>query len=319
MSKLKVSEIFGPAGFFTYQLDEEGELQSTFTERWGVTQGEGKFVGQRSVFLRTFGCGLRCPGFGLPKGEKTQEPLQIAEKLSEYKSINDLPAAQYGCDSYYSVYPQFKGLSKTLNVEDVADQLLQAAGGSFFSGSNPIHLILTGGEPMLAGWQKSYPELIDALKRLDPIWRDRVWLKLPVTIETNGTENIVTSGVGTSISEIATSCSITWSVSPKLTISGHSHEETIFPRVIRNYFWHSNDMYFKFVVQDVSDFEEVDLVISKYKSEGLSVPVYIMPEGGTNEEFAKHATLDLIAEAVKRGYNVTPRLHVIWGGNNVGW
>jgi len=40
-------------------------------------EGEGEFVGQPSVFMRFFGCNLRCPGF-----------------ISE--------AAPYGCDSYIS-------------------------------------------------------------------------------------------------------------------------------------------------------------------------------------------------------------------------
>ena len=41
MSKLKVSEIFYSA------------------------QGEGRFIGVPSVFLRTFGCNFTCGGFGM--------------------------------------------------------------------------------------------------------------------------------------------------------------------------------------------------------------------------------------------------------------
>ena len=47
--KLKVSEIFYSA------------------------QGEGRFVGVPSVFLRTFGCNFTCPGFGMPRGEASKE------------------------------------------------------------------------------------------------------------------------------------------------------------------------------------------------------------------------------------------------------
>lgn len=319
MSKIKVSEIFGPAGFWTYQLNNEGEHDKVFTERWGVTQGEGKFVGQRSVFIRTFGCGLRCPGFGLPVGQKTTEPHEIAKNIGMYKSINDLPAARYGCDSYYSVYPEFKGLSPAIDTSELVEQLLAAAGGSFFKGSNPTHLIFTGGEPML-GWQRAYPELIQGLRNADPVWKTAPWKKLDVTFETNGTEKIMNDANGVSyLSKFTDYVNLTWSVSPKLSISGHTEEEAIHPTIVRSYLNYSSDMYFKFVVQSVDDFNEVDEVIAKYKTQNINVPVYIMPEGGTVDEFNKHATLDLISEAVKRGYNVTPRLHVIWGGNNIGW
>lgn len=319
MSKIKVSEIFGPAGFWNYTLKDDGSHDYQFNERWGVTQGEGMFVGQRSVFIRTFGCGLRCPGFGLPTGQKTTEPLDIAANIQLYRSISELPAARYGCDSYYSVYPQFKGLSPTIDVEEIADQLLTAAGGSFFTGSNPTHLIFTGGEPLL-GWQRAYPDLINALKEKDKLWKSAPWRKLSVTFETNGTEPLLNDSAGVSyLSKFIDSIDLTMSVSPKLSISGHTHEEAIHPKIVRSYGNYADKMYLKFVVQSVDDFDEVDAVIAKYKIENLHVPVYIMPEGGTFDEFNKHATLDLIAEAVKRGYNVTPRLHVIWGGNNIGW
>lgn len=316
--KIKVSEVFGPAGYWTYVQNEDGTLTSTFTERWGVTQGEGKYVGQRSVFVRVFGCNFTCPGFGLPKGCKTEEPQLIANNIHLYKSVAELPAAQYGCDSYYSVYPEFKNLSPMLDTEELATQILRAAGGTFFSGCNPIHLIFTGGEPML-GWQRAYPELIEKIKQQDKEW---TWGILPVTIETNGTKPLETPKDNPDMYHmewVAMNCNITWSVSPKLSASGHTAEEAIKPEVLSKYLTVSNDMYLKFVVQDVSDFDEVDSAVSKYVAAGVECPVYIMPEGGTPGEFQKHATLELTAEAVKRGYNVTTRLHVLVGGNNVGW
>ena len=216
MSKLKISEIFGPAGYWEYRVDEA----PIFHERWGVTQGEGKYVGQRSVFIRTFGCNFRCPSFGLPKGQCTTEPQEFAKNIKLYKSIVDVPAAKYGCDSYYSVYPEFKSLSPAQEVAAIAEQALKAAGGSFFQGSNPIHLILTGGEPML-GWQKYYHEIINAIREMDPNWKGKPWLKLRLTIETNGTQKLVSRSKDPHhtyyLEMLWESCYITWSISPKLT------------------------------------------------------------------------------------------------------
>ena len=57
MSKIKVSELF-------YSI-----------------QGEGKFSGVSSVFLRTFGCNFTCGGFGMPKGEISNERDVIADNV----------------------------------------------------------------------------------------------------------------------------------------------------------------------------------------------------------------------------------------------
>lgn len=312
MAKIKVSEVFGPAGFWQYNRTESGH-DAVFNERWGVTQGEGQFVGQRSVFIRTFGCNLTCPSFGLPSGQKTNEPQEFLKDIKIYKSIADVPAAKYGCDSFFSVYPGYKDLSPTFDVEDLAKQAIQAAGGSFFSGVNPVHLILTGGEPML-GWQKAYPELIKKIREFDPIWSAKTNLVLPLTVETNGTQKLRPE-----FAAIQEHCALTWSVSPKLTVSGHTHEETIFPDVIRSYHSLSSDMYLKFVAQSVDDLDEVTEVVAKYNSVGVYCNVMIMPEGGTVDEFAKHNTLELVSEAVKRGFNITTRLQVTIGANALGW
>lgn len=320
MSKIKVSEIFGPAGFWNFNVSEEGHTPE-FVERWGVTQGEGQFVGIRSVFLRTFGCNLRCPSFGLDHGEKTNEPYEFAKNIHLYKNISETPAAQFGCDSYFSVYPEFKGLSPSLDTADVAAKILQASGGSLLDNpTSPVHLILTGGEPMLPGWQKAYPELIRQLYTQDPgidVDPGRWDGRLKVTIETNGTQPLIKGlGWGNFLPDV----DLTWSVSPKLSVSGHTPDEAIMPDVVREYYERSNDLYLKFVVVGPQDFDEVDRVVREYeKACGTRIKVYIMPEGGTVGEYKKHSTTDLVAEAVKRGYNITPRLQVLIGDNATGW
>ncbi len=313
MSKIKVSEIFGPAGYWNFNVTEDG-FHNEFVERWGVTQGEGQYVGIRSVFLRTFGCNLRCPSFGLDHGQVTNEPYEFAQNIHLYKNISETPAAQYGCDSYFSVYPEFKTLSPSISTEELADMVLTACGGSMLDNyASPTHLILTGGEPMLPGWQKSYSELVDQLYRKDPGHG-----VMKVTVETNGTQPLLKQFTQGNL--FLPDVDLTWSVSPKLSVSGHTPEEAICPDVIASYLEHSNDLYLKFVVVRPSDFDEVDRTVKAIEAACQTrLKVYIMPEGGTVGEYQKHSTLELVGEAVKRGYNITPRLQVMIGANVTGW
>ena len=86
MAKIKVAEIF-------YSI-----------------QGEGKFAGVPSIFLRTFGCNFKCSGFGMPRGQVSTERDVVAERAIEFKEYNELPLVSTGCDSYASWDPRFKHL-----------------------------------------------------------------------------------------------------------------------------------------------------------------------------------------------------------------
>ena len=66
---------------------------------------------------------------------------------------------------------------------------------------------------------------------------------------------------------------------------------------------------FKFGVQDVSDFDEIDALV---KTHQLS-PVYIMPEGGDGSTL--NTTLTAVADgAVRRNYTLTTRLQILTYG-----
>ena len=60
---------------------DKAEKKYYYSEIFYSIQGEGRFAGVPSVFLRTFGCNFQCRGFGMARGERTTEPEKIAENV----------------------------------------------------------------------------------------------------------------------------------------------------------------------------------------------------------------------------------------------
>jgi len=88
-------------------------------------QGEGRYMGVPSVFMRTFGCNFKCAGFGMPKGELTTEVEPIAANVHLYKSYEELPLVSTGCDSYASWHPAFKHLSPFYSPDEIAENIMK--------------------------------------------------------------------------------------------------------------------------------------------------------------------------------------------------
>lgn len=282
MAKLKVSEIF-------YSV-----------------QGEGKFVGVPSVFLRTFGCNFKCPGFGLPPGVETKEVDEVAANVHLYKTYEELPLVTTGCDSYASWHPAFKNLSPTYTVDEVANKLtaLTPNGQWQQTNGNNVHLVITGGEPLL-GWQRAYEELLS---------HPNMWDLTNLTFETNGTQELhedfkaYLKRWGTNKLR-----KVTFSVSAKLSASGEKWEDAICPKIVRSYEKYG-ETYLKFVVENQAHIDEVDRAVTEYRKAGFKGMVYLMPVGGVNSVYDGNK-FNVCDEALKRGYFYSPRLHIDIYGN----
>jgi hypothetical protein len=74
---------------------------------------------------------------------------------------------------------------------------------------------------------------------------------------------------------------VTWSCSPKLSVSGELTADAIKPGTVADYAGVNNsELYLKFVVADRVDVDEVSMAVQAYRDAGVECPVYLMPLGG---------------------------------------
>ena len=275
MSKLKIAELF-------YSI-----------------QGEGRYMGVPSVFLRTFGCNFKCAGFGMPRGELSTEVESIAKRISEFKIYEELPLVSTGCDSYASWDPRFKDLSPMLTTDAIADRITEILP---FNEWKVEHLVITGGEPLL-GWQRAYPDLLN---------HEKMRKLKEITFETNGTQKL-TPEFKEFLKEWGknppfTSREITFSVSAKLPCSGEKWEDAICPEIVCEY-EEVGTAYLKFVIATEQDFADAECAIAAYRKAGFTGHVYLMPVGGVESVYAlnNRTVADL---AMKNGLRYSDRLQV---------
>ena len=274
MSKLKVAELF-------YSV-----------------QGEGRYMGVPSVFLRVFGCNFKCAGFGMPRGQLSTE-AEFIDPV-QFRKYNDLPLVSTGCDSYASWDPRFKDLSpvrkNTELVEDIVTMLP-------FKEWRDEHLVITGGEPLL-GWQRAYPSLLD-----DP----KMAGLREITFETNGTQELSTEfrkyllnwtlGNRTRGRE-----ALTFSVSAKLPCSGEKWEEAIRPEIVCQY-EDVGHTYLKLVISTKEDFADAQRAVKEYRAAGFKGHVYLMPIGGVESVYALN-NKNVAILAMNEGWRYSDRLQV---------
>jgi 7-carboxy-7-deazaguanine synthase len=281
MSKLKIAELF-------YSI-----------------QGEGRYMGVPSVFLRTFGCNFKCAGFGMPRGEVSHEATDIAAThtmIESFVKYEDLPLVSTGCDSYASWMPEFKDLSPMLTTDAIADRITEIIPHREWRDE---HLVITGGEPLL-GWQRAYPDLLDHPKMAG---------LTEITFETNGTQQLSTEfkeylknwqlrswHTGGPVREV------TFSVSAKLPCSGEKWDGAILPDIVCEY-EQVGTAYLKFVIATEQDFADAECAIAAYRKAGFIGHVYLMPVGGVESVYAlnNRTVADL---AMKAGFRYSDRLQV---------
>ena len=241
-------------------------------------EGEGRYIGYPSVFMRMSMCTLTCIGF---KSE-------------------DSP---FGCDSYISWSKKNK-----MTFEEVA-QLFE---------KNEYHerlkdgaiLKLTGGEPFIQ--QKNLIEFVKFIRdrwgfanysqalTLDDIERPQ----LHIDFETNGT--IMPDKEWHCIG-----CNVTYTTSPKLSSNGDPADKRFKPEVLSYLVEH--DACFKFVAKQESDLDEVLENYLNNPDVGLRTSqVWIMPCCGSRKELLEVGPV--VADLCKKyNFKFSNRMHLqVW-------
>jgi 7-carboxy-7-deazaguanine synthase len=273
MSKIKISELF-------YSV-----------------QGEGRYMGVPSVFLRTFGCNFKCAGFGMPRGELSTEADDIAIVAHLFNKYEELPLVPTGCDSYASWHPDFKELSPMLTSDAIVNRITEIIPHGEWKDE---HLVITGGEPLL-GWQRAYPDLLDHPKMQG--------LK-EITFETNGTQKLSDEFKSYLFKwkNQNKEREITFSVSAKLPCSGEKWDDAIQPDIVCQYEWFGT-AYLKFVVATEEDIKDAERAVDEFRKAGFEGHIYLMPVGGVESVYTLNARSVALA-AMKRGWRYSDRLQV---------
>ena len=151
----------------------------------------------------------------------------------------------------------------------------------------PEIVVITGGEPLLQ--QRHLVPLLSGCA-------EHGW---PVEIETNGTI-APDPAVAALVHQ--------WNVSPKLANSGVELAKRIRPAALAA-LAATGVALFKFVVVTPAELDEVAALAEEHEL----APVWIMPEGTDRSTLTERAR-ELADPVLERGWNLTPRLHVLlWG------
>jgi organic radical activating enzyme len=213
------------------------------TEQFFSIQGEGKYAGVPSYFLRTGGCNLSCPGFG-----------------ASYEVEGEV---RYGCDTYFAVDSSYAKL--WTKVDDSA-LLIEELQNEFLKIGYKPNMVITGGEPLMYHSDKTFYEVV-------------TWLVeegIQITFETNGTVEI-------NFDRYPAYRTCIFALSLKLANSGEPASKRIVPQALENLHAYSKEPFLKFTIDQALVETTALAEINEIREILPELEVFCMPVGESRD------------------------------------
>lgn len=313
-------------------------------------EGEARWAGHPTVYVRFARCNFQCKGFNNPTNDVQADGYAtLGFEPKDFKTLQEIPLIHRGCDSQYAVNDMFSHMWGQGDENALAAEVLKVLPHGTFQ--NPVTgkrviLSLTGGEPTIR--LKFWVPLLEILYNhgmrtilvetncAAPMrTKDVEALFAWATGKANGTIGYDDRFYGNDDSKVK----IVWSNSPKLSSSGESWDKAIRPDIatkqigfehikeddsMRGFLYNAEgfvdiEQYFKFVCgPNQEDFEEVKKALDAYAELGIeNRDVYIMPVACTEEQQQEIAA-KVAAMCIDKGYIYCHRIQNSVFGNGVG-
>ena len=217
-------------------------------EHFYSIQGEGKYTGTPSLFLRFGGCNMKCEGFGCL--ESSSSGVEVL-----------------GCDTVYAVNKEHFShewipINNTWELSSILDQ---------YELPESVDIVLTGGEPLIYANDEIF---IDFLNELNEMGHR-------ITFETNGS-------IGVDFVKYPVYKECIFALSVKLSNSNEPLRKRVNGDIIYSLASNSKEAFFKFSIDEDSIDLGLEEEINEIIIHSPKTQVYCMPLGGSKEEIEKN-------------------------------
>ncbi|MDF1874173.1 7-carboxy-7-deazaguanine synthase QueE [Sulfurimonas sp. SAG-AH-194-I05] len=217
-------------------------------EHFYSIQGEGKYTGTPSLFLRFGGCNMKCEGFGCI--ETSASGVDIL-----------------GCDTVYAVNKEhfshaWKEIKQTEELLAILD---------LYELPHAVDIVLTGGEPLIYANDSIFIDFLNALYEGGH----------SITFETNASLHV-------DFVQYPVYKECIFALSVKLSNSNEPLKKRVNGAVIYSLATHAKEAFFKFSIDAESINLGLEEEINDVIMHAPQTKVYCMPVGGNKEEVEKN-------------------------------
>lgn len=224
-------------------------MELYLVEHFYSIQGEGKYVGVPSLFIRFGGCNMKCEGFAC------QETAQDGTKT-------------VGCDTIYAVNKEH--FSQNWKQIQTTQELLNIVDSYTFP--HAVDIVLTGGEPLIYANEEIFVEFLNEIHARGH----------RICFETNGSLDV-------DFNKYPVYKECVYALSIKLSNSNEPLKKRINANVIKSLTMNSKEAFFKFSIGRKSINKELEEEMSNIIRYAPKTQVYCMPMGADKNEIEKNS------------------------------